>query len=865
MKKFINAFFVAAAIFAVGCTQYDDSELRDQMESIQSQVDQLDVKLQQINANLDALQTIVNALDGKDFITSVQEVTHPETGVAGYTIVFAESGAKTIYNGKDSAAPSVGAAMHPQAGVYCWQIDGQWLEVDGKPLPTSGATPQIKIENGVWKISYDGSEWETVSVTGDAQSTVVCHFKEVNVDSENNCVIFVLNDGQEFNLPLGARFALVFSEYKGIKLDPGQTGEIAYTVVGADADTEVYVISSGSWDVEVCPENTGKGVLKVTVSEDAEKGRILVGASNHKGQSDLRLLEITTEIVKVNSVEPELLSSEGGNVTVKVTTNIDYTINISADWLSYVETKALRTETVTFYAESNPTSQIRTAQVQLLDAAGNVAQTFAVAQDKNIGEFSLNWAYSDASVTPSFGYTEPAIDAAGNVYVISGNSLVKIASSGAQAWTKALTMWGGNCPDVTPSLEADGSVVYTAGGTDNVVGVYALNTADGSEKWTVGHDAFFCTDASKKLSFWRAGVAVGDDHLFVTCTRSYSINAFSKNDGSRTTYASTKQDGSGMDYSLTCSPVLTKDGVVAAKSGAGMVGANRSLMEQPSEDFKTVAQNYYVPCGIYTTFKQWSFNDRAPIIAVNYEGANYVVSGGTESKNHHFHVWYQKSVRGLETTVPTLPSGNTNIDYYYTLAGLRQTSGTGGGGLVAGARNEVIVSAEPADLTVVDPAQHPYVDGGFVAVWPAKKNAADAYAYKFAHDKTIPGSCAVDNNGFVHAVDIEGTYFILKPDYDNKTVTVLKKTTIKDLVKGCGVAGLTDAESVTVKSSVKIGQDGKLYVNANFKTGSTTVGGTVCFSFEATTGICAESSWPQAGADPMNTNRQVGYTENNNN
>ena len=211
---------------------------------------------------------------------------------------------------------------------------------------------------------------------------------------------------------------------------------------------------------------------------------------------------------------------------MQVTTNINYTINISADWLSYVETKALRTETLTFYAESNPTSQIRTAQVQLLDAAGNVAQTFTVAQDKNIGEFSLNWAYSDASVTPSFGYTEPAIDADGNVYVISGNSLVKIANSGAQAWTKALAMWGGNCPDVTPSLEADGSVVYTAGGADNVVGVYALNTVDGSEKWTVGHDAFFCTDASKKLSFWRAGVAVGDDHLFVSCTRSYSINPF---------------------------------------------------------------------------------------------------------------------------------------------------------------------------------------------------------------------------------------------------------------------------------------------------------------------------------------------------
>lgn len=239
MKKIFTTLFIAIAVAA--CSTYDDTDLRGKVENLESRVDELDQQIQKINANLDALKTIVGALDGNDYITDVQEVTHPETGVVGYTIVFANSGAKTIYNGKDSDAPSINAVLHPQENVYCWQIDGNWLEVDGKPLPTSGATPQIKIDNGVWKISYNGSDWETVSVTGDAQSTVVCHFKEVNVDNENNCVTFVSNDGSVFTLPLGARFALVFSEYKGIKLEPGQTSDIAYTVAGADADTEVYV------------------------------------------------------------------------------------------------------------------------------------------------------------------------------------------------------------------------------------------------------------------------------------------------------------------------------------------------------------------------------------------------------------------------------------------------------------------------------------------------------------------------------------------------------------------------------------------------------------------------------------------------
>ena len=855
MKKFLTAALITLGVIA--CTPYDDTEIRGELENLKNQVDALDAQLQKINANVDALQTIVNALDKNEYITAVEEVKDDQGIVIGYTITFAQAGRKTIYNGKDAQSPSINVSIHPELGVYCWQLDGEWLLAEGKPVPVTCATPQLKLENGTWKISYDGKTWENVAVTGE-NVTVVCQFENVVVDEENNSVTFVTASGETFTLPLGAKFAIHFS-VETVNVQEGETLEVPYTIVGADEGTDVYLIAYGAWTVTLQKTDYKSGVLKIAAPVSADNETILIGASNHKGQSDLRALYLTSKTLKIGNVEPELVSSEGGNVTVQVTTNIDYTVKVSGDWLTYVDTKALRTETITFSAASNPTSQIRTAQVQLLDVEGNAVQTFTVAQDKNVGEISLNWAYSDASVTPSFGYTEPAIDADGNVYVISNNTLVKISNSGSQAWTKALSMWGGSCPDVTPSLEADGSVVYTAGGTDNAVGVYALNAVDGSEKWTLGYDAFFQQNVTNKLSFWRAGVAVGDDHLFVSCTRGHSINAFSKNDGSRTTYASTIADGSRMNYSLTNSPVLTKDGVVAAKGGNGMVGANQSLMENPSEDFKTTAQNYYVPCGIYTTYKQWGFNDRAPIIAVNYEGTNYVVSGGTESKNHHFHVWYQKSSKGLETTVPTLPSGGINIDYYYTLAGMKQTAGTGGGGLVAGARNEIIVSAEPADLTAVDPAQHPYVDGGFVAVWPAKKSAADAYAYKFAHNKTIPGSCAVDNNGYVHAVDIDGTYFILNPDYDNQTVTVVKKTTLKDLVKGCGVAGLTDAESVTVKSSVKIGQDGKLYVNANFKTGSTTVGGTICFSFEATTGVCAESSWPQAGADAMNTNRQVGY------
>ena len=646
---------------------------------------------------------------------------------------------------------------------------------------------------------------------------------------------------------------IVFSQYTGIAVNPEETILLPYTITGVNASTEVNATADSElWTVSIEPgKSHGKGNLSVTAPYQAQKVRIHVTVSDPDGRADECYLELSNQHFDVVYCEPTLVPSLGGEVSVQLHTNMEYTVEISQPWLTQIGLESSNAQILKFTAEENPTAEARVAMVTFKDAEGNLIGEVELTQLQK-GEVKLNWVYSDASLTPSFGYSEPAIDNDGNVFVLSGKNLIKINASGAPEWNKTLA-WGGGSIDLTPSIEPDGSVVYAAGGENGNIGVYAVDTKTGSEKWRSGYDAFFKNGVSNSLTFWKAGVAVGDKHLFVAGTRGHSINAFAKVDGVRSTHASTKADGSRMDYSLTCSPVLTLDGVVAAKSGKGIVGASRSIMESPSEDFKTVNQDYYVPCGIYTHYKDWQFNDRGPAIAVKYNGVNYVISGGTESNQHHFHVWCQNSSKGLSTTIQSWVSGGTNMDYTFKLSGMKQTSGTGGGGLVAGSRNEVIISGEPGDTKVVSSAD-PFVTGGIAAVWPTSVDALSGLAYQWKHDKIIAGSCAVDNNGYVHAVDIEGTYFILQPNYGSKTVTLVKSFSLKDFIDG--------AASMTVKSSVKIGVDGKIYVNANVTKGGTSSGATICFTYSATTGVSASSTWPQAGSDSMNTNRQVGYTVN---
>lgn len=163
-----------------------------------------------MNTNIEALQTIVEALQKNEYVTSVVPITEGSVEV-GYTIAFSSGKYITIYHGRDGAtgapgangqdgyAPVIGVKKDTD-GIYYWTVDGSWLldengqkvkavgvdgqngsngsngqdganGSDGAPgaAGKDGVTPQLKIENGMWYVSYDnGASWiELGQATGD--------------------------------------------------------------------------------------------------------------------------------------------------------------------------------------------------------------------------------------------------------------------------------------------------------------------------------------------------------------------------------------------------------------------------------------------------------------------------------------------------------------------------------------------------------------------------------------------------------------------------------------------------------------------------------------------------------------------------
>lgn len=226
MKKLIT-FAVSIAALVLSSCKYNDNEIWNSVHGLEDRVAKLEELCKQINTNISSLQTIVTALQGNDYVTGVTPVMQSGKEI-GYTITFSKSSPITIFHGKDSenAAPVIGVKKDTD-GIYYWTLNGEWLTdtagskikaegTDGKDGADgedgeNGTTPQFKIENDYWFISYDnGDTWKQLGkATGDDGKDGVggdTVFTGVDYKTSGDYVIFTLADGTQIKLPTWSAF-----------------------------------------------------------------------------------------------------------------------------------------------------------------------------------------------------------------------------------------------------------------------------------------------------------------------------------------------------------------------------------------------------------------------------------------------------------------------------------------------------------------------------------------------------------------------------------------------------------------------------------------------------------------------------------
>lgn len=416
MKVFsrILSLVSVLVLFFTGCQEYDDTEIKGRVDNLESKVTELRLLVEKINSNLTSLVTAVDALNNQDQIVSVEKLPAGN----GYTITFKKSGTITIYNGekgldgkngtdgldgKDGKSPVISISQDSD-GKYYWTLDGEWLLVNGQKVPATAevTVPKIKVEDGKFLFSTNGTDWVVI---GDAGTSGIGLIKNVREDVENNSVIIELSD-REIVIPKGQNFALVIkADEIGIKA--GETVNVEYSLISAD-NAIVRALPENGYTVKVNSISATKGQLSITAPSPVVDASILIVAVNGNGVMSGKILSIAEGKLDVKA-DATPVPAEGGSVTVEITTNLDYEIVIpesAKTWITLVETKALRTDNVTFAVAQNTEATQRTAEVEVR-VDGVKVQSFNIVQQAKV-VVEENWKTVDLKSL----YQDPAYLAA---------------------------------------------------------------------------------------------------------------------------------------------------------------------------------------------------------------------------------------------------------------------------------------------------------------------------------------------------------------------------------------------------------------------------------------------------------------------
>lgn len=373
----IIAIAAATAVALSGCT-YDDTDLKTRMDQAEKDIAELQQLVKDINSNISGLVTVVDALKNSDQITSVT----PLSDGSGYTITFSKSGTITIYNGKngldgtngtngsngaDGHTPQISVKLD-EDGQYYWTVDGEYLtDADGKKIPATAhiATPQIRINEGNFEISYnEGLTWEVIGNAGASDDVV---FKQV-IDGPAS-VLFVLSDDTQIEIPKTQQFVINVTSTDVIA-SAGQQAFVDFTVSGADENTVVDAFGTKGYEASVIMADATTGSLTITVPDPMTDGKVYLMAVKSDGSTAARILSCEEGVFTVDETAfAAKVPAAGGNVEVPVQTNLpEYMVMVDPgnQWIKYVETKAVRNETLVFSVEENTSEEERSGVVIIM-------------------------------------------------------------------------------------------------------------------------------------------------------------------------------------------------------------------------------------------------------------------------------------------------------------------------------------------------------------------------------------------------------------------------------------------------------------------------------------------------------------------
>ena len=222
---------------AGGCINSIDSEL----DVLERRIEKLEQRCKEINTTLASLRTLVEKIEEYDFVSKVEPI-YKNYVIIGYTIHFTHSDPVNLYHGTDAETPVLGVAKG-EDGIWYWTVqypsDSQATFITdnfGLRIPTSAASPEFKIENGYWMVTYDGGEvWHNAgrAVGEDGVSFID------SIVTEGGYIRFNLLNGTTIELPTWSGYEQIFDACQRLN-----ENLVSFSALAASLTEKTYVTNA---------------------------------------------------------------------------------------------------------------------------------------------------------------------------------------------------------------------------------------------------------------------------------------------------------------------------------------------------------------------------------------------------------------------------------------------------------------------------------------------------------------------------------------------------------------------------------------------------------------------------------------------
>lgn len=205
-RTFLTVCILLSALLLGGC--HEDIERR--INALKEDVSTIEQRLATINEGIRSLSSLVEALEKNEHITNISPWTIGTW--SGYYVTFTSGSVLSLRNGIDGVSPIVGVNYNETFNAYYWTIQMgpsgtvNWMtNSTGQRVRATSIVPELKIEDGVWWYSFDGSSWIKAGwgpAQGESGSSV---FSSIDT-SDPYYVTFTLSNRTSFRIPTQKAF-----------------------------------------------------------------------------------------------------------------------------------------------------------------------------------------------------------------------------------------------------------------------------------------------------------------------------------------------------------------------------------------------------------------------------------------------------------------------------------------------------------------------------------------------------------------------------------------------------------------------------------------------------------------------------------